>query len=130
MSDLAAVDARQAESPQVSSFEFWPGWVFYAPVVAYWIALGIRHGDFSLPSAANPRISTGGLCGESKSSILDQAGSIAKPWIAHYVCLWTGENDMGRALALMECEGLALPIVVKPDIGCNGSGVRLAQDSS
>ena len=127
MSDLAAIDARMAEPKPVSPFEFWPGWLFYAPVVAYWIALGLRYGDFSLPTAANPRISTGGLCGESKSSILDQAGDAAAPWIAPYVRLTTGENDQARGLALMEAAGLSLPLVVKPDIGCNGTGVRLVE---
>ncbi|MFT9216834.1 MAG: D-alanine--D-alanine ligase, partial [Acetobacter malorum] len=60
-------------SSPLSSFEFWPGWAFYTPVVIYWILLGIRYGDFSTPTAANPRIETGGLCGESKSGILDMA---------------------------------------------------------
>lgn len=128
MSDLAAIDVQPVEPRHVSHFEFWPGWLFYAPVVAYWIALGLRYRDFSLPSAANPRISTGGLCGESKSSILDQAGTIASPWIARYVRLTTGEHDEARAAALMEQQALTLPIVVKPDIGCNGTGVRLAED--
>ena len=127
MSDVAVVDARPVEPSHVSSFEFWPGWVFYAPVVLYWIALGIRYRDFSLPSAANPRITTGGLCGESKSSILDQAGAIAAPWIARYRRFRTGDDDLARATALMAREGLSLPIVVKPDIGCNGTGVRLAE---
>ena len=129
MSDLASVaDRPSAEPLQVSSFEFWPDWIFYLPVVAYWIALGLRYRDFSLPSAANPRITTGGLCGESKSSILDQAGPVAAPWIARYSRFTTGKQDEARAVALMEQEGLSLPVVVKPDIGCNGTGVRLAED--
>ncbi len=125
MSDLAAVDVRPSHFKHVSSFEFWPGWVFYAPVVAYWIALGLRYRDFSLPTAANPRISTGGLCGESKSSILDQAGPVATPWIARYVRLATGDQDEARAVALLEQAALSFPLVVKPDVGCNGTGVRL-----
>ena len=128
MSDITATEIQAANISQVSSFEFWPDWIFYAPVVAYWIALGLRYRDFSLPSVANPRISTGGLCGESKCSILDQAGSTATSWIARYKKFRTAEQDLPRALNLMHQEGLALPIVVKPDIGCNGTGVRLAHD--
>src|ERR1700712_2467875 len=124
MSDLAAIDVQPVEPRHVSHFEFWPGWLFYAPVVAYWIALGLRYRDFSLPSAANPRITTGGLCGESKSSILDQAGPVAAGWIAPYSRFRTGQDDKTRALALMQRDGHSLPIVVKPDIGCNGTGVR------
>ena len=127
MSDLTATESDLAGPVQVSSFEFWPGWIFYAPVVAYWIALGLRYRDFSLPSAANPRITTGGLCGESKSSILDLAGSTARQWVARYVRLTTGERDEERAITLLAEGGVRLPVVVKPDVGCNGAGVRLVE---
>ena len=56
----------------LSFFEFWPDWLFYFPVVLHWIALGLRYGDFSLPTAANPTITAGGLCGELKLETLDQ----------------------------------------------------------
>ena len=114
----------------VSSFEFWPGWLFYIPVVAHWIALGVRHGGFSLPTAANPHVATGGLCGESKTSILDQSQGEARALIAPYVTLVTGEADAIRARAAMRAGGLALPVVVKPDIGCNGTGVRLVESEA
>ena len=128
MSDITVAGTGAATTSHVSSFEFWPSWIFYMPVVAYWIMLGLRYRDFSLPSVANPRISTGGLCGESKCSILDQAGPTAASWIARYTTFRTGEEDLSRALISMHREQLTLPIVVKPDIGCNGTGVRLAHD--
>ncbi|MGI3777411.1 MAG: hypothetical protein ACRYGC_08960 [Janthinobacterium lividum] len=118
------------EARVVSSFEFWPGWLFYIPVVAHWAALGVRHGGFSLPTAANPHVATGGLCGESKTSILDQSRGEARSLIAPYVTLVTGESDAVRARVAMRDGGLALPVVVKPDIGCNGTGVRLASDEA
>lgn len=115
------------EPPPISMFEFWPGSVFYTPIVLYWIAMGLRYGDFSIPSAANPRIETGGLCGESKSGILDMAGEIARPWIAPYVTLVLDEAGQCAHLArsLMELHGITFPVVVKPDLGCNGTGVKL-----
>ena len=128
MSEIAAGATPAAPPREMSRFEYWPGWLFYTPVVAWWLLLGLRHGDFSLPSAANPRISTGGLCGESKSSILDQAGPQARAWIAPYTVFRTGAGDVPRALAQLRVAGLELPLVVKPDIGCNGTGVRLVQD--
>ncbi len=113
--------------PPISSFEFWPDWLFYLPVVLFWILLGIRHRCLSLPTAANPVVETGGLCGERKSTILDRAGPMAAAWIAPYVVLTTAADDLGRALGALAAAGLALPIVVKPNIGCNGTGVRLAE---
>lgn len=115
-----------------SPFEFWPGWLFHAPIVVQWIALGLRHGDFSLPSAANPHITTGGLCGESKISILDQVSGPARALLAPYASFVAGGNlaaDMALAGRTMRQAGLSWPMVVKPDIGCNGTGVRLVADA-
>jgi hypothetical protein len=53
---LAHPSARRAKERVVSFFEFWPSWLFYAPVVAHWLVLGLRYRDFSLPTAANPLI--------------------------------------------------------------------------
>ncbi len=106
----------------VSPFEFWPDWLFYAPVVLQWIWLGLRYGDMTLPTAANPSIETGGLCGESKSAILDLAGPTARAWIAPYVTLRAGVDD---AVQQAEASRFGWPMVLKPDVGCNGSGVRL-----
>jgi Carbamoyl-phosphate synthase L chain, ATP binding domain len=120
--------------PVVSFFEFWPGWLFYAPIVAQWVALGLRYGDFALPTAANPTIETGGLCGESKRSILDQVGGAARDTLARYSSIVTHASDATAdteaAEAAMVQAGLAYPVVVKPDIGCNGTGVRLVQDQA
>jgi hypothetical protein len=118
----------RGESP-LSYFEFWPGWLFYTPVVAHWMALGVRYRDFSLPTVANPYITTGGLCGESKLDILRQVGSEGRDLLARS----TGFTPLGRdpdadatlAEQAMAAENLSYPVVAKPDIGCNGTGVRL-----
>ena len=114
--------ALSASDRVISPFEFWPGWLFYAPVVAQWIWLGLRYGDMSLPTAANPSIETGGLCGERKTEILDQITGPARDWVAPYVTLLAGRDD---PLAAAEASGFTWPMVLKPDIGCNGTGVRL-----
>ncbi|WP_408903973.1 D-alanine--D-alanine ligase [Rhodopila sp.] len=122
-----ATRPAHSEAP-VSFFEFWPGWLFYFPVVVHWLLLGLRHWCWSLPTAANPRITTGGLCGESKLSILRQV----RPEGASLVARTTGvvaRSDGGDAAeAAMRAAELAWPVVVKPDIGCNGTGVRLLHD--
>lgn len=126
MKASATLLGAPTDPPVVSSFEFWPGWFFYLPVILQWIALGIRHGDFSLPTAANPNIETGGLCGESKTSILDQVGIEQRGALASYFRLST--PDIGEAERGMSANAIFYPTVVKPDIGCNGTGVRLVRD--
>jgi hypothetical protein len=120
----------RAAQRDMSPFEFLPSWIAYGPVVVQWIALGLRHGDFSLPTAANPHITTGGLCGESKAAILDLVQGEARVFVAPYATLVTGDHDFDRARAAMAEAGLSLPVVIKPDIGCNGTGVRLVRDDA
>jgi hypothetical protein len=122
---LQAEPAALADERIISLFEFWPGWLFYIPVVLQWIALGLRHGDMSLPTAVNPTFEFGGLCGESKAQILDLAEPAARSWIAPYATLRAGQDDPATIFAGHD---LGWPLVVKPDVGCNGTGVRLVQD--
>ncbi|MBV9250906.1 MAG: D-alanine--D-alanine ligase [Acetobacteraceae bacterium] len=130
---LGGTDAGQAAPPIVSFFEFWPGWLFYSPIVAHWILLGLGYGDFSLPTVANPHIPLGGLCGESKLAILAQVNGECRELLAQSAGFTpTGhspEADLAGAEDALSRAGLSYPIVVKPDIGCNGTGVRLVADS-
>ena len=113
----------------LSFFEFWPNWLFYLPVVLHWIALGVRYRDFSLPTAANPAITAGGLCGESKIQILDQVTGPSRDLLARYTSIlthrWDAHADTQAAERALEDADLHYPLIAKPDIACNGTGVRL-----
>lgn len=118
-------------------FEFWPSWVFYIPIGIYWVLLSVRYRSFGLPMAVNPNIDLGGMIGESKYEILEQAGEHARSFILPYILrkapefnllqdcdeqlLAHVENDIQAAAK----EGIELPFVVKPELGCRGSGVRV-----
>ncbi len=122
---------RVHPSQPLSFFEFWPSWLFYAPVALQWLALGLRYGSPLLLTAANPRIAAGGLCGESKTSILEQVEGAAREWLAPYTSLVTDADpacDLPAAESALARAGLLFPLVGKPDIGCNGTGVRLIHD--
>ncbi|GAB0113419.1 hypothetical protein AcidC75_09430 [Acidisoma sp. C75] len=133
LSHLRRKPRRRAERI-TSFFEFWPGWIAYFPIVLQWIGLGIRYGNPILATAANPGIEAGGLCGESKQSILDQISGAARDWIAPYTVASTGayaeSNDLAVAEGAMRATGLRFPVVVKPDIGCNGTGVCLVDNQA
>lgn len=126
--------ARRRQAKPVSFFEFWPGAVFYAPVVAYCAAQALRYRGATLPALANPRIEAGGICGESKTDILDLLGPTARQWVAPYVGITTlghaGGDDLGMAEAAMREAGLCYPVVAKPDVSCNGVGVRVVRDAA
>src|SRR5712692_8417737 len=55
---------------RIVRWEFWPAWLFYSPVAAICVWLGLRYGGFSLPTVANLNQKNGGIIGESKIGIL------------------------------------------------------------
>jgi membrane protein DedA with SNARE-associated domain len=117
----------------VSSAERIPNSILYIPVAIRWFLLAIRYRSLTLPTVSNPMIETGGFMGESKSSVMDMVGEDQREWLARFVTLQREaddpQNDLARAIALMETKGLGFPVVAKPDIGWNGYGVRLVEDS-
>ena len=122
---------RTDTAPVVSSFEFWPPWLFYLPVIGWWLWLAVRHRGVMLPTAANPSIYSGGLIGESKSQILDLVGPDHRRWVAPWATVDTGPgDDLPAALQAMDAAGLGFPVVAKPDVGQRGDGVRPIRDAA
>ncbi len=107
-------------------FEFWPMWAFYPPVVPHYLALALEHRSLLLPSLANPSIASGGIIGESKDEILSRLPH-ASPFRLRSVKLPASADATDRAEAFMRAEGLAFPVILKPDVGQRGSGVRLVR---
>lgn len=113
-----------------SFFEFWPVWVMYLPVVFYSVFLAIKHRGLSLPLLANPNVFLGGMIGESKTELLDSAGSTAKDYILPYFTITVSNSKKIDAQVIkehMEQDGFSFPVVAKPDLGCRGAGVQLVQ---
>jgi membrane protein DedA with SNARE-associated domain len=108
-------------------WEFWPAWVFYLPVALYYIYLSIRYRSFTLPTAANPGMQNGGFVGESKFEILKQLQYVEPDLVAD-AYLVEGGTITDRLLSLDELcrrNKIALPFILKPDVGQRGNGVRL-----
>ncbi len=140
--------SRRAEEPgdglpparlikrKVAYAERIPPWLFYTPIGICWAGWAIRHRGAMLPCACNPNIETGGFWGESKSKVLDQIAPEQQRWVAKYVALKLSSNgtedqaaDFDRSIKAIQDAGLDFPLVVKPDIGWQGFGVRLVPDA-
>lgn len=118
--------ASQAILGRWSRWEFWPAWLFYLPMVFDYLRLVVRHRDWTLPSAANPGMETGGMIGESKLAVLETLQRIAPDFTAEAVAV-SGRSRAERRAAfqrLMKERSWTYPVVIKPDIGQRGSGVR------
>jgi membrane protein DedA with SNARE-associated domain/pimeloyl-ACP methyl ester carboxylesterase len=110
-------------------WEFWPPALFYLPLMP-WIAwLSLRHRGFNAVTAANPGIPHGGLVGEIKSEILDRMDS---PFVLP--CRRIEGRDLADRMAAFERAmaelDLAYPVIVKPEVGERGAGVRKVADAA
>ncbi len=107
-------------------WEFWPPYLFYPPVVAYVVYLGIRFRSWTLFTAANPAIPAGGFVGESKHQILEDLKNAAT-WLPSSILLPCGvvTQRLAQAETFMRQRGLHFPVVLKPDAGQRGSGVSI-----
>jgi membrane protein DedA with SNARE-associated domain len=111
----------------LSRWEFWPGWLFYAPVAAWVVGLAVRYRSLTILTASNPGIEDGGFVGESKLAILQKLPpevTIPAVGLSHR----SGTRHVASARAAMQLHGWSWPVVIKPDVGQRGIGVRLIRE--
>ncbi len=104
---------------RVLRWEFWPMWAAYLPLAPYFLYLCARFRSFTLFTAANPGIFSGGLVGESKSGILEKLPSAAA------FALLPRAIPFDEKVALTRRFGF--PMVLKPDQGERGAGVAIVR---
>jgi len=114
---------------RLTRWEFWPPWVFYPPLFLYLVYLMVKYRSFTVFTAANPGIVAGGFVGESKIAILEALRS-SPSFVARAHLVEASLSDAAKLQAaetFMSDEGLAYPIVLKPDNGQRGSGVVIVR---
>lgn len=121
---------RHSARQRKHRWEFWPAWRLYWPIVLQILRLAIRHRSPTLFTCVNPGMPAGGLIGDSKAAILEQlddgTGAVGQfrliPPVVH-------PAERLQALhAFLAETGLNYPVVLKPDAGQRGLGVRIIRD--
>ena len=111
---------------KMGRWEFWPAWLFYAPVPLMCAWLSLKYRGLALPTVANPSQRNGGIVGESKIQILDELKRIAPEQVAEAFLVPRGTlaERTRRIRGLVDSGALQLPFVIKPDTGQRGEGFR------
>ena len=114
---------------RIWNWEFWPLWLFYIPVVLYIAYLAIRHRGLHF-TAANPGMPASGFVGESKDAIyrLIAKAQGSRDHLLRHIRL--SRADVCEANDFIAANHLSFPIVVKPDSGERGNGVKIVHDAS
>lgn len=113
---------------RVWRWEFWPAWLFYVPLLPWIAYLAVRHRGILTLTTANPGIVPhGGIVGESKFEILSR---LPQDWIIPSTRIEPGPvGDRVAGLQRVAAErGWRFPLILKPDAGQRGAGLRRVQD--
>ena len=114
----------------LGTLERMPKWLIIVPLAVQWIWLSLRFGGATIPSAANPGITAGGLVGEGKLEYFAQMGPLARSVTAASVGFRVDRHALDDAAlcAAMDSAALRFPVIAKPDLGLCGYGVRRIDD--
>lgn len=114
------------------NWEFWPIQIFYLPVVVYVLLLALKFRSLTAFAAANPAFPAGGFKGESKNDIyyaLKKSGRMNENLLAYALIRREASlpERLNAAWKFMDENKLTFPLVVKPDAGERGKGVRIVR---
>ena len=104
---------------KLMNYEYWPFWLFFMPLVPWWVYLSIRARSFTYFTAANPGIEHSGVFGESKIEILNKIDAKYKP--TTFFC--QSGTSSHQLTQLLEQHQLSFPIIIKPNVGERGNEV-------
>lgn len=109
---------------RLTRWEFWPAAVVYAPLIPFLAWYACQSGGPTTAALCNPSIHLGGFLGESKFDILSQLPAEA---IVPSALIPPGDAASRSSLlhAFVQRTSATYPIILKPDVGERGAGVRL-----
>lgn len=111
---------------KVFYYEYWPFWLFFLPLVPYWLYLALRARSLTYFTAANPGILHSGVFGESKTEILKNISPDYLPKTIYCAAA----TDWMEVEKQLQSVALKYPIIIKPDVGERGSQVEKVNDLS
>jgi hypothetical protein len=109
---------------KLTNFEYWTWWMFYIPLLPYWLYQAARTRSLTFFTNADPCIDYGGFFGESKVDILKQ---IPSTFLPTYFFITKGTSLESIQQKLIENK-LTFPIICKPNVGERGSRVEKIVD--
>lgn len=108
-------------------WEFWPWRLVYLPVAVYWFFLALRAKGWVFFSAANPCMKFGGLLGYSKTQLHQL---VPDKYLPKTIYLESGLKQIHSVLEQLVNAGISFPIIIKPDVGERGRGVKILKSAS
>jgi len=101
---------------KLTEWEYWPSFMFYAPIIPYWLYLSLREKSFTFWDATNPAMLRSGNGIESKYDTIQLIPEAYRP----KTVLAKKNIDFDLLLEEIAHAGITFPLIAKPDIGFRG----------
>lgn len=121
---LSRRDRLSIRLARARRWEFWPGWLFYIPIVFWILICGIRFRHWTAFTATNPGMDNGSVVGERKSRVLLALQEAMPEVVPRTQLLPQTLEDALDAVGTM-AGSVGWPLILKPDIGQRGRGVAI-----
>jgi hypothetical protein len=105
-------------------FEYWTWWVFYIPVLPYYLWLAFKNRSLTFFTNVNTCFENAGFFETSKSQILSQ---IAPTYLPKTIFI-KANTIFEDVLPQLAKQHIQLPAIAKPDIGERGQNVAVIED--
>lgn len=109
---------------RLTHWEYWPFGIIQFPLFFYYPWLSLRARSFTFFSGSNPGITMGGMFGESKFEVLKKLPESVVP----RTILIKQPTSVETILSALKKNGLAFPLIFKPDLGERGFMVKKIND--
>jgi len=105
-------------------------WLFYPPIIFWIVLLAIRHRSALLFTASNPAMPNSGLVDEDKASNLLTIQNIYPDYVATTILIHANNpnKQKNKAIDEMAIHQLNFPVILKPNSGQRGVGVKVIRD--
>ena len=107
-------------------WEHWPTYMFYIPLIPYYLFKALQAGHPVYYLAANPGLKYSGNGTESKFKTIQL---IPKKFRPKSILVKSG-TDFNKLLALLIDKEISFPLIAKPDIGFRGYLVKVISDEN
>ena len=114
----------RAKCARMLRYEFWPSIALYFPLIPFYARLRFTKGSLVDATCVNPVWVDSGFIGESKQVVLDR---FPKDSVLESFLVMPGSDgklDLGSIASEIRRRGFGWPVIVKPDQGQRGTGVK------
>ncbi len=130
MNKLSLTEAIKISFSRAIKWEYWPIWIFYLPIGLYAISQFLI-GKGTACLMVNPGLPLAGMMGDDKAGPLlrlqKKAPDLCAPTL--FINVQIEKNPIDSLEKWMKDNNLNYPIILKPDHGCRGMGVKNIKDS-